>query len=102
MSTDLYAKDNMQNLAQLKDLAPDQLKAFHDFNAAVFKDGALSKKEKEIIAVAISHVTQCPYCIDSHTKTAKKAGATLEELVEAVFVTAAIEAGGTVTHKCKR
>ena len=57
MSTDLYAKENMQNLAQLKD-GPEQLKAFSDFNAAVFIDGALSKKEKEIIAVAITHVTQ--------------------------------------------
>ena len=83
--------------AQLKDLPPEQLKAFNDFNAAVFKDGALSKREKEIIAVAITHVTQCPYCIDAHTKAAKKAGATLEELAEAVFVTAAVEAGGTVT-----
>ncbi|NEU30675.1 alkylhydroperoxidase [bacterium LRH843] len=98
MSTDLYAKENMQHLAQLKDLAPEQLKAFNDFNTAVFKDGALSKKEKEIIAVAITHVTQCPYCIDAHTKAAKKAGVTLEELAEAVFVTAAIESGGPVSH----
>jgi len=86
MSTDLYEKENMQNLAQLKELAPEQLKAFSDFNAAVFKDGALSKKEKEIIAVAITHVTQCPYCIDAHTKAAKKAGATLEELASKQFI----------------
>jgi len=98
MPTNLYTKENTQELAQLKDLAPEQLKAFNDFNAVVFKDGALSKKDKEIIAVAITHVTQCPYCIDAHTKAAKKAGATLEELAEAVFVTAAVEAGGTVTH----
>jgi AhpD family alkylhydroperoxidase len=98
MSSNLYAEENTQNLTQLKALAPEQLKAFNDFNVAVFKDGALSKKEKEIIAVAITHVTQCPYCINAHTKHAKKAGATLEELAEAVFVTAAIEAGGTVTH----
>ncbi|WP_163971103.1 carboxymuconolactone decarboxylase family protein [Oceanobacillus halotolerans] len=98
MSSSLYTKESLQNLALLKDLAPEQLKAFSDFNNAVFKDGALSKKEKEIIAVAITHATQCPYCIDTHTKNAKKAGATLEELTEAVFVTAAIEAGGTVTH----
>jgi AhpD family alkylhydroperoxidase len=57
-----------------------------------------SKKDKEIIAVAITHVTQCPYCIEAHTKAAKKAGATPEDLAEAVFVTAAVEAGGTVTH----
>lgn len=94
----LYSKDHTKHLAQLKDLAPEQLHAFNEFNAAVFQDGALNQKEKEIIAVAITHVTQCPYCIDSHTKKAKKAGATLEELAEAVFVTAAVEAGGAVTH----
>ena len=98
MSTNLYSKENMQNLSQLKDLAPEPFKAFHEFNAAVFKDGALSKKEKEIIAVAVTHVTLCPDCIDAHTKEAKKAGASLEELAEAVFVAAAVEAGGTVTH----
>lgn len=94
--TNFYSKSH--DLAILKNLAPDQLKAFDDFNLTVFKDGALNRKEKEIIAVAITHVTQCPYCIDFHTKNAKKEGATLEELTEAVFVTAAVEAGGAVTH----
>ena len=72
MPINLYAKENTQNLAQLKDLAPEQLKAFNDFNVAVFKKGALTVKEKEIVAVAIAHITQCPYCIDSHTKKCKK------------------------------
>ncbi|MCJ8008669.1 carboxymuconolactone decarboxylase family protein [Lederbergia wuyishanensis] len=98
MSANLYSKENVKILAQLKELAPEQLKEFNEFNTAVFKEGTLTKKEKEIIAVAITHVTQCPYCIDAHTKSAKKAGATLEELAEAVFVTTAVEAGGTVTH----
>lgn len=96
--SNLYAKENMKHLGHLKELAAEQLKAFNEFNAAVFKEGALSKKEKEIIAVAVTQVTQCPYCIDAHTKAAKKEGATLEELTEAAFVTAAIEAGGVVTH----
>lgn len=98
MSADLFPKDNMKHLASLKELAPEQLKDFNAFNAAIFQDGTLSIKEKEIIAVAITHVTQCPYCIDIHTKNAKKAGATLEELAEAVFVSAGVEAGGAVTH----
>lgn len=98
MST-FYSKEHTHDLPkQLKEHAPEQLKGFNDFNLAVFKDGALTKKEKEIIAVAITHVTQCPYCIETHTKNAKKAGATLEELAEAAFITAAVEAGGTVTH----
>lgn len=98
MSINFYERQNTRHLNKIKDLAPEQLQAFSEFNAAVFQDGALSNKEKEIIAVAITHVTECPYCIDSHTQSAKKAGASLEELVEAVFVTAGVEAGGAVTH----
>ena len=98
MSENFYDKSNSKNIHQLKELAPEQLKAFQQFDVAVLKDGVLSKKEKEIIAVSIAHVTECPYCIDTHTKKAKTAGATLPELVEAVFVTMAIEAGGVVTH----
>ncbi len=98
MSENYYDKSKSKNIYELKNLAPEQLKAFYQFDAAVLKAGALTKKEKEIIAVAISHVTECPYCIDTHTKKAKVVGATLSELVEAVFVAMAIEAGGVVTH----
>lgn len=98
MPNNFYDKTNAQHFSKIKDLAPEQLQAFHDFNEAVFEEGALSKKEKEIVAVAVAHVTQCPYCIDSHTKKAKREGATLKELVEAAFVVAGIEAGGAVTH----
>lgn len=98
MSANFYSQENIQNLAKIRDYAPEQFQAFDHFNRAIFNEGALSIKEKEIIAVAIAHITQCPYCIDSHTKKAKKAGASLEELVEAVFVATAVEAGGAVTH----
>ncbi len=98
MTNHLYDQENLKNLSKLKELAPEQLQAFSEFNTAVMTEGALSKKEKEIIAVAIAHVTECPYCIDSHTRRAKTEGATLEELVEAVFVVAGVEAGGVVTH----
>jgi AhpD family alkylhydroperoxidase len=98
MSDYYYQKDIGANIKEVKELAPEQYQAFTEFNAAVFQEGALTKKEKEIIAVAISHVTECPYCIDVHTKKAKARGASLEELVEAVFVVAGVEAGGAVTH----
>lgn len=88
----------MQQLNQLRHLAPDQLQAFLDFKEAVFTEGALSKKEKEIIAVAIAHVIDSPSSIDTHSRNAKEAGASLEELIEAVFVVAGVEAGGVVTH----
>ena len=98
MSNNLYEKGNLKHLNQLKDLVPEQMKAFSEFNSATLKEGNLSRKDKEIIAVAIAHVTKCPYCIDTHTKIAKAEGASLEELVEAIFVVAGVEAGGAVTH----
>ena len=98
MSNSYYQKENLKGLSQLKTLAPDQLQAFSEFNSEVFKEGSLTKKEKEIIAVAIAHVTECPYCIDSHTRKQRWKVLPLEELVEAVFVVAGVEAGGAVTH----
>lgn len=63
-----------------RDLVPSQQTAFEAFGKAVFADGVLPAKIKQIIAVAVSHVTQCPYCINGHTKAALRAGATSEEL----------------------
>ncbi|KIL45368.1 carboxymuconolactone decarboxylase family protein [Jeotgalibacillus soli] len=98
MSNSLYQKENLKSLNQLKNLVPNQLHAFSEFNSNVLKEGALTRKEKELIAIAIAHVTECPYCIDIHTRSAKSEGATLEELVEAVFVVSGVEAGGVVSH----
>ncbi|MES1051551.1 alkylhydroperoxidase [Bacillus thuringiensis] len=98
MSNNLYQKENLRHLAKLATLAPEQYQAFQKFSKEVMAEGALSKKDKEIIAVAVAHATGCPYCIDAHTLNAKRAGASLEELVEAVFVVASVEAGGAVTH----
>ncbi|AKP48776.1 peroxiredoxin [Bacillus smithii] len=60
--------------------------------------GKLSAKLKELIAVAVAHITECPYCIDVHSKNAEKAGATKEQLSEAILVAAAVAAGGAYTH----
>ncbi|MBV8398886.1 MAG: carboxymuconolactone decarboxylase family protein [Acetobacteraceae bacterium] len=79
-------------------LAPDQQAAFDAFGKAVFAEGALTAKMKQIIAVAVAHVTQCPYCIKDHTKAARRAGATPEELMEAVWVAAEMCAGGAYAH----
>src|SRR5579884_1790291 len=81
-----------------RDLAPNQQAAFDAFGKAVFADGALSAKTKQIIAVAVAHVTQCPYCINGHTKAALRAGATPEELMEAIWVAAEMRAGGAYAH----
>lgn len=90
--------DQNHSMKMLRKYAPEQFKAFAQFDRNIFKHGALTKKEKEIIAVAVAHVTKCHYCIDVHIKKAKAQGATLEELVEAVFVVSAVEAGEVMEH----
>jgi AhpD family alkylhydroperoxidase len=92
---------DMKNLAKVKtlgDLAPEAVRAFHAFNDAVFQDGAIPVKYKELIAVAVAVTTQCPYCIEDHAKRARKAGASEAELAEATLVAAAMRAGGGVAH----
>lgn len=81
-----------------RQLAPDAAAAFQGFSEAVFADRALSRKTKQIIAVAIAHVTQCPYCIKGHTRAALRDGATNEELMEAVWVAAEMRAGAAFAH----
>jgi len=79
-------------------LAPEIHDAFQDFSQQVFAEGALSGKTKQLIAVAVAHVTQCPYCIKGHTKLALRQGATAEELMEAIWVAAEMRAGGAYAH----
>ena len=87
------------NLAKLrKQLGPEQDAAFKAFGKAVFAPGALDAKTKQLIAVAVAHATQCPYCIRGHTKAALKAGATRAEIMEAVWVTAEMRAGAAFAH----
>lgn len=92
---------DMKNLSRLKKMdehAPDAMKAFWAFDKAAFADGALSVREKQLIAVAVALTTQCPYCIEVHNKAAREAGASDAQLTEAAVVAAAIRAGGAVTH----
>ncbi|MGG1576324.1 carboxymuconolactone decarboxylase family protein, partial [Fictibacillus sp. NRS-1165] len=68
------------------------------FSTEATKEGKLNAKLKELIAVSIAHTTECPYCIDVHTKSAQRAGSTKEELSEAILVAAALLAGGAYAH----
>jgi AhpD family alkylhydroperoxidase len=83
---------------QRRELASTQQAAFDTFGKAVFAEGPLSAKTKQIIAVAVAHVTQCSYCIKGHTKAARRAGATPQELVEAIWVAAEMRAGAAYAH----
>jgi|SRR5690606_1922288 len=79
-------------------LAPDAMDAWRNFSRTVFKEGALDEKTKQLIAVAVAHVTQCPYCIRGHTAQAMKKGASKEELMEAIWVAAEMRAGAATAH----
>jgi AhpD family alkylhydroperoxidase len=94
----MYDMKNLGRLSRLQRAAPDAMAAFDAFGDAAFADGALPRNVKELIAVAVALTTQCAYCIDIHTKEARAFGATDSELAEMAMVTAAIRAGGAVTH----
>jgi AhpD family alkylhydroperoxidase len=79
-------------------LAPDIHAAFDEFSRRTFADGALPVVTKQLIAVAVAHVTQCPYCIRGHTRLAHRAGATDAQVMEAIWVAAEMRAGGAFAH----
>ena len=78
--------------------APEIEEAFQAFSRQVFADGALPERTKQLIAVAVAHVTQCPYCIRSHTRLAHRRGATEREIMEAIWVASEMRAGGAYAH----
>ncbi len=90
----LYPASSADIARKRRELAPAQLEAFRAFSAACFADGALPGRIKQLIAVAVAHTTQCPYCIRGHTKAALRSGATPEEIMEAIWVTVEMRAGG--------
>ncbi len=94
----LYPHPTVELTGRRKQLDPGAAAAFHAFSKSVFQDGALSAKTKQLIAVAVAHVTQCPYCIRGHTTAAVRTGSTAEEIMEAIWVAAEMRAGGTYAH----
>ena len=98
MTEMLYHPTTPELAARRKELAPGVHEAFEDFSHAVFADGALPERTKQLIAVAVAHVTQCPYCINGHTRLARRKGASPEEIMEAIRVAAEMRAGGTYAH----
>ncbi|MGH8291081.1 MAG: carboxymuconolactone decarboxylase family protein [Steroidobacteraceae bacterium] len=98
MSESVYPASSPEIAERRHALAPDTEKAFQAFSRQVFADGALPGKTKQLIAVAVAHVTQCPYCIRGHTKAAVRHGVTPQELMEAIWVAAEMRAGGAFAH----
>ncbi|HVP63776.1 MAG TPA: carboxymuconolactone decarboxylase family protein [candidate division Zixibacteria bacterium] len=94
-----HDSDDLKVLREFKDLAPTEFSAFVEFDKIVGREnGAIPRKYRELIALAVACTTQCPYCLDVHTRNAAKAGATREEVAEASMLAAALRAGAAVTH----
>lgn len=92
---------DMKNLGKLKSMeasAPEAIKAFWAFDKAAMAAGAVPVKYKELMALAVAFTTQCPYCIEIHSKRAREAGGSDQEIAEVVAVAAALRAGAAITH----
>ncbi len=99
MADHYHDEHDLKLLGEMRRLAPADFDAWLALNNIVGREGgAVPRKYRELIAVAVACTTQCPYCIEAHAAAAKAAGATREELVEAAFVAAALRAGGAATH----
>ncbi len=94
----MYHLENLAKLKQMDTLAPEVMKAFWAFDQAAVAEGAIPVKYKELIAIAVALTTQCPYCSGIHQSSARRAGATDAEIVEAAMIAAALRAGAAVTH----
>ena len=95
----MYQENDLKRIPDMKALAPKDFTAWANLDGIVGRqDGKVPAKYRELIAIAVAHTTQCPYCILVHTKNAKKQGATKEEVAEAIFVAAAIRTSGAAAH----
>jgi AhpD family alkylhydroperoxidase len=91
--------DDLALVPRLAGLAPPEAQAFLAFNALIARDdGAIPRKYRELIALAVAMTTQCAYCLDVHAKHAKAAGASAAEVAEAAFIAAALRAGAALGH----
>src|SRR5215470_18599354 len=99
MPTHFHDEDDLKSLREMKELAPEDFRAWAALDGIIGRaDGQIPQKYRELIAIAVAHTTQCPYCIEAHTKKAKKAGASKAEIAEAIFVAMALRAGGSWAH----
>ena len=94
----MYSKDNLNKLTKIEKLSPEVTSAFFAWDKAALAEGAIPKKYKELIALAVALTTQCPYCLELHRQAATKAGSTEQEFTEVIHVAAALRAGAAVTH----
>ena len=96
---DSYFKpEHLAKFGEISEGNEELARKFFDYYGSIFADGALTVREKALIALAVSHAVQCPYCIDAYSKECLKQGADLEEMTEAVHVSTAIRGGASLVH----
>lgn len=93
-----YNPADLAKFAEIGEDAPELWKKFSSWYGAVFQAGALSEREKALIALAVAHAIQCPYCIDAYTQASLEKGSNPEQMMEAVHVAAAIRSGASLVH----
>lgn len=93
-----YDTQHLADFGKIADVQPDLGKKFFEYYGAVFADGALTAREKSLIALAVAHAVQCPYCIDAYTQDCQQKGADIEQMTEALHVAVAIRGGASLVH----
>ena len=98
MAEHYYHPGDLAHFPDIGKNAPELAQKFFDWYGAVFADGALTAREKSLIALAVAHAVQCPYCIDAYSSDAVQKGADVDQMTEAVHVAAAIRGGASLVH----
>ncbi len=93
-----YKPEDLPKFEEIGKEAPDLAKKFFEYYNAVFEEGELTEREKSLIALAVAHAVQCPYCIDAYTQTCLEKGSNLGEMTEAIHVAVAIRGGASLVH----
>lgn len=98
MGKPYYIEEDLLKFGKIREFQPELGEKFFNYYNEVFKEGALTVREKALIALAVSHTVQCPYCIDAYTSASLESGADEEQMMEAIHVAAAIRAGSSLVH----
>ncbi|MCL7487360.1 MAG: arsenosugar biosynthesis-associated peroxidase-like protein [Desulfobulbaceae bacterium] len=93
-----YDPQDLPKFAEIGEEAPEIARKFFDYYQAVFAEGELTEREKALIALAVAHAVQCPYCIDAYTNTCLEKGSNKAEMTEAIHVACAIRGGASLVH----
>lgn len=93
-----YDPKDLKKFGKIGEFGQELADKFFDYYGDVFKDGALTAREKSLIALAVAHAVQCPYCIDAYTSSSLEKGCTEEQMMEAVHVACAIRGGASLVH----